>query len=135
MDNKNIFEIIDKFNTSGLTELCIKNGDFEISISKQNTTAATIPTQQMQEQIQLPKEEPKKLIKSPIVGTYYSASSPEKPDFITVGSKVEKGDTVCIIEAMKMFNEVASEFEGVVKEILIENGASIEYGQPLIILE
>ena len=139
MDNKNIFEIIDKFNTSGLSELCIKNGDFEISISKESQGAsiaqnipAAVPPQAAQA-----AEQPKagKIIKSPIVGTFYSSSSPEKPPFTTVGSRVLKGETVCIIEAMKMFNEVASEFDGVVKEILVENGANIEYGQPLIILE
>ena len=142
MDNKKIFEIIDKFNASGLTELCIKDGEFEISIGKEAANAVTQPSEQPKTVTEQPKEQsqeqPKeqlKTVKSPIVGTYYSAASPEKPDFVTVGSRVSKGDTVCIIEAMKMFNEVSCEFDGVVKEILVENGANIEYGQPLIILE
>ena len=137
MDNKKIFEIIDKFNTSGLSELSIKDGEFEISVAKK-LEAAVVPAAQAAPAAQ-PVEQPKaaagKVIKSPIVGTFYSAASPEKPAFITEGSRVSKGDTVCIIEAMKMFNEVASEFDGVVKEILVENGANIEYGQPLIIFE
>ena len=142
MDNKKIFEIIDKFNTSGLTELCIKDGEFEISIGKEAASAVTQPSEplkaaaeQLKEQQQEQPKEQLKTVKSPIVGTYYSAASPEKPAFVTVGSRVSKGDTVCIIEAMKMFNEVSCEFDGVVKEILVENRANIEYGQPLIILE
>jgi acetyl-CoA carboxylase biotin carboxyl carrier protein len=76
-----------------------------------------------------------KIIKSPIVGTFYAAPSPEKPAFVTDGSRVSKGDTVCVVEAMKMFNEITSDYDGVVKEILVNNGDNIEYGQPLIVLE
>jgi acetyl-CoA carboxylase biotin carboxyl carrier protein len=87
--------------------------------------------------------EPKKLvedaktgiIKSPMVGTYYKAPSPESPVFIKVGDMVEPGKTVCIIEAMKIMNEIKSEIKGRVKEILIENAQAVEFGQPLIIIE
>ena len=139
MDNKKIFEIIDKFNSSGLSELCIKDGEFEISVSKAVNIVQNAPVVQAPQaeviSLEQPKAEQLKTVKSPIVGTFYSSAAPEKPAFITVGSRVSKGDTVCIIEAMKMFNEVSCEFDGVVKEILVENGANIEYGQPLIILE
>ena len=89
------------------------------------------------------QSEPKKLvedaktgiIKSPMVGTYYKAPSPESPAFIKVGDLVEPGKTVCIIEAMKIMNEIKSEIKGRVKEILMENAQAVEFGQPLIIIE
>ncbi len=74
-------------------------------------------------------------VKSPIVGTYYSSPAPGKPPFVTVGSKVCKGDVVMIIESMKLMNEVRSDFDGVVKEILVKNGDAVEYDQPIMILE
>jgi acetyl-CoA carboxylase biotin carboxyl carrier protein len=70
-----------------------------------------------------------------MVGTYYKAPSPESPVFIKVGDMVEPGKTVCIIEAMKIMNEIKSEIKGRVKEILIENAQAVEFGQPLIIIE
>ena len=72
-----------------------------------------------------------KAIKSPMVGVFYSAPSPEKPDFISVGDTVSKGDVVCIIEAMKIMNEVTADESGTIAEILVENGDTVEYGQPL----
>lgn len=87
--------------------------------------------------------EPKKLvedakigiIKSPMVGTFYKASSPESPAFVKIGDMVEPGKTVCIIEAMKIMNEIKSEIKGKVKEITVENAQAVEFGQPLIIIE
>lgn len=73
-------------------------------------------------------------VKAPIVGTYYSAPAPEKPPFVTVGSQVKKGDVLMIIESMKLMNEVQSEFDGVVKEILVKNGDAVEYDQPIMII-
>ena len=73
--------------------------------------------------------------KSPMVGTLYRAPNPEADPFVTVGSTVKVGDTLCIIEAMKLMNEIESEFAGTVVEILVENGQPIEYGQPLFVIE
>ena len=70
-------------------------------------------------------------VKSPIVGTFYNSSGPEKPVFVNLGSKVKKGDTLCIIEAMKLMNEIQSEVDGEVVDILVENEQMVEYGQPL----
>lgn len=70
-------------------------------------------------------------VKSPIVGTFYNSSGPEKPVFVNVGSKVKKGDTLCIIEAMKLMNEIQSEVDGEVVDVLVENEQMVEYGQPL----
>ncbi len=72
---------------------------------------------------------------SPMVGTFYASPSPESPAFVSVGSKIRKGDPVCIIEAMKLFNEIESEYDGKVVQILVKNSDPIEFGQPLFILK
>jgi acetyl-CoA carboxylase biotin carboxyl carrier protein len=75
------------------------------------------------------------VVKSPIVGTYYASPSPDKEPFVKVGDTVKKGDVIMIIESMKLMNEVQSDFDGVVKQILVENGAAVEYDQPIMIIE
>lgn len=75
------------------------------------------------------------IVKSPMVGTLYRAPNPESGPFVEIGSQVKIGDTLCIIEAMKLMNEIESEFTGTVKEILVESGQPIEYGQPLFVIE
>ncbi|MDH6592840.1 acetyl-CoA carboxylase biotin carboxyl carrier protein [Variovorax sp. TBS-050B] len=75
------------------------------------------------------------VVKSPMVGTFYRASSPGAPAFVEVGSKVNEGDTVCIIEAMKILNEIEADKSGTITQILGENGQAVEYGQPLFIIE
>ena len=77
------------------------------------------------------KDEDLKVIKSPMVGTFYSASSPDSKAFVSEGNEVSKGDVLCIIEAMKLMNEIESDVNGVVKEILVRDGEMVEYGQPL----
>ena len=74
-------------------------------------------------------------VKSPMVGTFYRASSPGAPAFVEVGSQVKEGDTICIIEAMKILNEIEADKSGTIKQILGENGQAVEYGQPLFIIE
>ena len=76
-----------------------------------------------------------KTVKAPIVGTFYASPSPEKPPFVTVGQKVNKGDVLMIIESMKLMNEVQSEYSGTVKEILVQNGQAVEYDQPIMIID
>lgn len=77
------------------------------------------------------EEAPGKVIKSPMVGTFYRAPSPESAEFVKPGDKVEETTVVCIVEAMKVMNEIQAEVRGTIKEALVENGASVEYGQPL----
>ncbi|HAJ72983.1 MAG TPA: acetyl-CoA carboxylase biotin carboxyl carrier protein, partial [Methylophilaceae bacterium] len=80
-------------------------------------------------------EEPEgQVVKSPMVGTFYRASSPDAKSFVDVGSNVAAGDTLCIIEAMKLLNEIESEYSGVVKKIYVENGQPVEYGEPLFLI-
>lgn len=74
-------------------------------------------------------------VKSPIVGTYYEAPAPDKPPFVMVGSKVNKGDVICIVESMKLMNEITSEFSGTVKSIITKSGEPVEFGQTLMIIE
>lgn len=74
-------------------------------------------------------------VKSPIVGTFYAAPSPDKPPFVKVGDSVKKGDVIMIIESMKLMNEVKSEFDGIVREILVSDGQAVEYDQPIMIIE
>jgi len=74
------------------------------------------------------------VVKAPLVGTYYAAPSPDQKPFVQVGDTVKKGDVILIIESMKLMNEVQSDFDGVVKEILVQNGDGVEYDQPLMII-
>lgn len=82
-----------------------------------------------------PENSPGKLIISPIVGTFYAAPAPDKPPYVTTGDAVKKGQVVCIVEAMKLMNEIESEFSGKVAEILVEDGEPVEFGQPLMRIE
>ena len=75
------------------------------------------------------------IVSSPIVGTFYAAPSPEKPPYVTVGKQVHKGDVLFIIESMKLMNEVTSEYDGVVAEILVDDGEAIEFGEPIMRIE
>ncbi|MCM1024161.1 MAG: acetyl-CoA carboxylase biotin carboxyl carrier protein [Prevotella sp.] len=75
------------------------------------------------------------VVKAPIVGTFYAASAPDKPPFVTVGQQVKKGDVIMIIESMKLMNEVQSDFDGTVAEILVKNGEAVEFDQPIMIIK
>ena len=81
------------------------------------------------------KDETQNVVKSPMVGTFYSKSSPDSEPYVSVGQTVKKGDILCIIEAMKLMNEIESEFDGEVKEILVKDGEPVEYGKPLFIIK
>jgi len=85
--------------------------------------------------VRVPEEDNGKVVASPIVGTFYSAPSPDKPAYAKVGDTVAKGQVVCIVEAMKLMNEIESEFSGKVTAILVEDGEPVEFGQPLIRIE
>ena len=104
-------------------------------VAQQSTN---IPAVQSIQTTQLIQEEPKeeyKEIKSPMVGTFYSKPSPDKEEFVKVGDKVKKGQVVCIIEAMKLMNEIEAEFDGEVVEVCLNDGDAVEYGKPLFKLK
>jgi acetyl-CoA carboxylase biotin carboxyl carrier protein len=144
LDLEIISEIIRIFKESDIAKLELSTKDFKIKLSKFGEFQAvpTIslnnlqPTQATQPPQEAPKVEVKEekniyIVKSPIVGTFYRAPAPGAKPFVEVGSKVKKGDVLCIIEAMKIMNEIKSDVNGVVEEILVENGQPVEYGQPL----
>lgn len=139
-------EIISAIDNSSVTNLSIKSADGEkIVIKKEIITAQTSPVTTTVEtnnkttvysnvetsQKDGTNEENFKVIKSPMVGVFYSSSSPEAKPFVQIGSKISIGDTVCIIEAMKLMNEVTADINGEIIDICVSNGDVVEYGQPL----
>lgn len=159
MEYKQIQELLKAVNKSNISELSIKDGDFEITI-KQATAEApitAIPVAQYQPMPQVapvaaaPVAAPApaapaapvaeapaaggKVIKSPMIGTFYRSSSPDKPPFIGVGDEIKAGDVVCIVEAMKLFNEIESDLGGRIVKVLVDDGTPVEYDQPLFIVE
>lgn len=146
MDIKLVKELMNEFKDSDLTKVKLKNDEFEIEIERTAqvvpiATPSVAPTTQQVATTQINIETPAEVksedgyeVKAPMVGTFYSSSAPDKPEFVTVGSKVKKGDTICIIEAMKLMNEVEADRDGEIVEILVENEEMVEFDQPLFII-
>jgi acetyl-CoA carboxylase biotin carboxyl carrier protein len=129
----------------GLEYLEVKKGDFHLILSKKGKEILEGKITEDRPEININKilEESKQssqevenivYVKSPLVGTFYRASSPTSPPFVQQGQKVKKGDILCIIEAMKVMNEIKSDYDGIVKEILVENEKPVEFGQVLFII-
>ncbi len=143
MELEEIKEIISFLKDTDVTELNIEKEGFKIRIkrgyvytpvefAKPIKPAAESSTFEAKV---LKEEEVLHTITSPLVGTFYRASSPDAPPFVEIGSKVEKGQVLCIIEAMKIMNEIESDVSGIVRKILVENGQPVEYGEPLFLIE
>ena len=153
MDLRKLKTLIDLVSESGVAELEIREGEDHVRIV--NPTRASAAALQPQTVItaagaaapppaatvataapapEAPAAE-KKTINSPMVGTFYRSPSPGAKPFVEVGQKVAAGDTVCIIEAMKILNEIEAETDGVIREILVENGSPVEFGQPLFVID
>jgi len=158
MDFKQIQDLIKVINKSNIGELTIEEGDFKITIKQKEDKFITVgsdqaPVQMMPsmpaQQYMAPaasaapeekpapsaKEENLVTIKSPMIGTFYRKPSPDKPLFVEVGDDVQVGKVVCIIEAMKLFNEIESEVAGKVVKILVEDATPVEYDQPLFLVD
>ena len=164
MTYKEIQDLIRLVNKTDLTELKVKDGDFEIAIRtkkfakqiKSEYISATQPMMALQTQLSPStaptlstdaaatpvKEEATGTdtsnlleVKSPIVGTFYRSSSPDKPSFAKVGDDIAAGDVVCIVEAMKLFNEIESEVSGKIVKVCIEDASPVEYDQVLFLVE
>lgn len=150
MDIRKIKKLIELVESSGISELDITEGEESVRITRANQVsfAAQAPTVMPTPAVAAPAttvttpapasselEHQGLVFKAPMVGTFYAASSPNDPALVSVGSSVKEGDVVCIIEAMKLFNQIDIDIGGTVKEILVENGQPVEYGQPLFILE
>ena len=155
MDIKQVQELIKFVSRSGVNEVAIEEKDFKITIKTQPPvvaapvqTTVAIPAPAP---VQLPAAEPKAAapapapaadnsanlvtIKSPMIGTFYRSSAPDKPNFVNVGDEIGVGKVVCIIEAMKLFNEIESEVAGRIVKVLVDNASPVEYDQPLFLVE
>lgn len=140
MDLEKIEGLVKIIENSSLTEFTLKEGDLKITMSKLDHPPVVAPGMTMQPMpvpaAEAPKaeeesEEEKLFITSPIVGTFYSAPAPDAPAFVKVGDQVKNGQTVCILEAMKLMNEIQSEFDCEIEAVLVSNEQKVEYGQPL----
>lgn len=150
MDLKEIKQIVDLMKRSGLTEFEIEEKDLKLRICRQGEGAAggvtvtpapvvaaapaAAPAPAAPAAAPAPKaaDDPNvSVIKSPMVGTFYGAPNPDSKAFVEVGSKVQPDTAVCIIEAMKVMNEIQAEQKGTITEVLVENGEAVEFGQPL----
>ena len=148
MEYENIKKLMDDMGKSNLSEISIDFPDgTKITIKKeleqQKVVVANqnIPANVEEDETAVIKDlkESKKItgnaVKAPMVGTFYSKPAPDAKPYVEVGTQVKKGDTLCIIEAMKLMNEIESEFDGVVKAVLLEDGDAVEYGKELFIIE
>lgn len=154
MDFKEIRELIRVFDKSELNKLKVKEGEFEISMQRGfESGVTTVTTSAPMAQVAYNNAAPVinaapvaseatvssltagDTILSPMVGTYYSSPSPESPAFVKVGGTIKKGQTLCILEAMKIMNEVEAEFDCKILEILVKDGSPVEYDMPIFIVE
>ena len=127
MELSELYGLMDRFSKSGLTSLRWRRKDEEIEICQQLATVAAAPAPSQE---QMP-EETGAYIKSPLVGTFYQAPGPGEAPFVTPGQTVKQGQTLCIIEAMKMMSEVPAEADCVIEEVLVSDGEAVGYGTPL----
>lgn len=149
MDLRKLKKLIDLVEESGISELELTEGEEKVRISRAMAPGAAPVTQYVAAPVSAPVAAPAAaaapavaaaevlegtVVKSPMVGTFYRASSPDAKAFVDVGSTVNTGDTLCIIEAMKLLNEIESEYAGTIKKIFVENGQPVEYGEPLFLI-
>ena len=153
MDIRKIKKLIELLESSSLTELEIVEGKESVKLSRhiqQNVqtqvvatpqtavtpvaTTSVANTSEKSDATIASSVDDGNIQRSPMVGTFYAASSPDAQPFVKIGQKVKVGDTLCIVEAMKMFNQIESEFEGTVTKILVENGQPIEFDEPLFVI-
>ena len=153
MDLRKLKKLIDLVQESGIGEIEITEGEEKVRISRQAPGGPPVimaapgmhpmaygitpsgPAAGAPEAPAAPQEPKGHTLKSPMVGTFYRAPSPGAPSFVEIGQSVSKGQTLCIIEAMKLLNEIESDASGTIKAILVENGQPVEYGQPLFLIE
>ena len=143
MNLEYIDELINKMEKASLTELSYKDEEVDIKLKRETgevrevqTTPAPAFSQAPVSQEEQPSDiETGNLIKAPMVGTFYKASSPESDPYVKVGDKVDNASIVCILEAMKLFNEIQADTSGEIVEILVEDGEMVEYDQPLFVLQ
>jgi acetyl-CoA carboxylase biotin carboxyl carrier protein len=147
MDLRKLKKLIDLVQESGIAELEITEGEEKVRISRAgNAVQSTVMTMPQATAApataaaapaavpEAPAEPEGHVVKSPMVGTFYRSSAPGAKPFVEIGQSVNAGDTLCIIEAMKLLNEIEADQGGVIKSVLVENGQPVEYGQPLFLI-
>ena len=154
MDLRKLKKLIDLVEQSGIAELEITEGEEKVKIVKtgppgqavavipvSTPARANVPTEPaaalavaVAPAVEVPTAPEGHIVKSPMVGTFYRSASPDAKSFVEIGDAVKAGQTICIIEAMKLMNEIETDKDGVVKAILVENGQPVEYGEPLMIV-
>ncbi len=146
MDISEIRKLIRLIQDTDVTEVEVSDGSHTVRVSRQTSAPAPAAPQVQHvaapaaaaapaaEAPIAPAHDEAHLLKSPMVGTFYRAASPEAESFVTEGKKIKKGETLCIIEAMKLMNEIEAEYDGIVEEVLVENATPVEYGQPLFVI-
>ena len=147
MDLRKLKTLIDLVAESGIAELEITEGEGKVRIVKFSQTAPVVPVAEQPAPVMAvapaapvqaapaaPAAPAGHVVKAPMVGTFYRAPNPGAAPFVEVGQSVKEGDAVCIIEAMKLLNEIEADKTGVIKEVLVENGEPVEYGQPLFVI-
>lgn len=149
MDIRKIKKLIELLEESDLAEIEIHEGEESVRISRAGTTPAPVmvpvaasfaaapaaPSEAPVTDTKAVDEITGHIVKSPMVGTFYSAPSPGNKPFVEVGQRIAVGDTLCIVEAMKLLNQIECDKAGVVKSILVDNGQPVEYGQPMFVIE
>ncbi len=156
MDLKQIHELIKLINKSNIGEISIEDKDGKVTIKQKEepvTQYAPAPLPQQVYNVVSPSAAPQEIassaaaapapkaadnlitVRSPMIGTFYRRPSPDKPNFLEIGSEMVTGKTICIIEAMKLFNEIEAEISGTVVKILVEDNSPVEYDQPLFLVE
>ena len=155
MDLRKIKKLMELLEESGIAEIEVKEGEESIKLSRNVNTSNSLPVQHVMQQpiiqsdnmmqqttpvtadsnTKTSNEEKRLTVNSPMVGTFYASPSPESKPFVTVGQTVKKGDTLCILEAMKMMNQVQAESDCKIIEVLIDNAEPVEFDQPLFIIE
>jgi acetyl-CoA carboxylase biotin carboxyl carrier protein len=149
MDIRKVKKLIELLDESGIAEIEITEGEESVRISRYGTTAtvaaapvpmsaptpAAAPASPASPAAHAEPEEVGFAVTAPMVGTFYAASSPGAAPYVQVGDRVKEGDTLCIIEAMKMMNQIEAEVSGVIKSIRLQNGEPVEYGQTMIVID
>ncbi|MGM9913442.1 acetyl-CoA carboxylase biotin carboxyl carrier protein [Floccifex sp.] len=129
MDTEKIKEIMKLFEQSSISSMDVQDKDFKIKLEKN-----AIPVSISQEVETKPVEKEKKTLNSPLVGTFYASNQPGQEPLVKIGQHIHSGDVICIIEAMKVMNELKADKEGVITEILVQDGQMVEYDQALFVL-
>lgn len=132
MDLEQIGKLVEIIEKSTLKEITVEEGNLKINLKRENNSEIQNVQKNIERKTEIVEEpDEESFITSPIVGTFYSAASPETPAFVRVGDTVKKGQPVCIVEAMKLMNEINCDFDCEIEAVLVSNEQKVEYGQPL----